>query len=55
MHTYQYRIDADNAGDVELICKGPPTRKWVGGESMDNETLSTGMRKCWDLISKSLQ
>jgi A/G-specific adenine glycosylase len=55
MHTYQYRIDADNAGDVELICKGPPTRKWVDSRSMDNETLSTGMRKCWDLISKSLQ
>jgi A/G-specific adenine glycosylase len=54
MHVYQYRIDADNARDIELICKGPPTRKWVDSESMDNETLSTGMRKCWDLVSKSL-
>jgi A/G-specific adenine glycosylase len=53
MHTYRYRIDADNAGEVELACKGPPARKWVDGESMGNETLSTGMRKCWDLISKN--
>ncbi|KAG9195255.1 A/G-specific adenine glycosylase [Alternaria panax] len=55
MHAYQYRIDADNAGDIELTCKGLPTRKWVDSESMDKETLSTGMRKCWDLVSKSLQ
>ena len=51
MHAYQFRIDlADNAHDVELACKGPPTRKWVDGASMDDETLSTGMRKCWDLL-----
>ncbi|KAI4643370.1 uncharacterized protein J4E78_009839 [Alternaria triticimaculans] len=54
MHTYQYRIDADKAGDIELTCKGPPTRKWVDSKAMDNETLSTGMRKCWDLVSESL-
>jgi len=54
MHAYQYRIDADNADHIELICKGPPARKWVDSGSMDKETLSTGMRKCWDLVSKSL-
>ncbi|CAN9391908.1 unnamed protein product [Alternaria alternata] len=54
MHAYQYRIDADNADHIELICKGPPARKWVDSGSMDKETLSTGMRRCWDLVSKSL-
>ncbi|KAF1934705.1 DNA glycosylase [Clathrospora elynae] len=53
MHAYQYRITADDAEDVELTYKGPPARRWVDTESMDNETLSTGMRKCWELISKS--
>ncbi|KAF2846608.1 DNA glycosylase [Plenodomus tracheiphilus IPT5] len=55
MHAYQYRITStDKTGDIDLTCKGPPTRKWVDTESMDNETLSTGMRKCWDLIQKNL-
>jgi A/G-specific adenine glycosylase len=54
MHAYQYRIDADNVGDMELTCKGPPIRKWVDSENMHAETLSTGMRKCWDLVSNSL-
>ncbi|EOA87683.1 uncharacterized protein SETTUDRAFT_108927 [Exserohilum turcica Et28A] len=51
MHAHHFRIDADNALDFEPLCKGPPTRKWVDGASMDDETLSTGMRKCWLLVS----
>jgi A/G-specific adenine glycosylase len=52
MHAYQYRI-ADDAEGIELACKGPPARRWVDTGAMDDETLSTGMRKCWELISKS--
>jgi A/G-specific adenine glycosylase len=53
MHAYQYSIDVENAEDVELICKGPPTRRWVDTDAMGDETLSTGMRKCWDHVAKS--
>jgi A/G-specific adenine glycosylase len=51
MHTYQYRIDVDDVVDIELTCKGSPARKWVDAGDMDDETLSTGMRKCWELVS----
>lgn len=52
MHAYHYRI-ADKAEAESLTCGGAPVRKWVDTSSMDNETLSTGMRKCWENITKS--
>jgi A/G-specific adenine glycosylase len=52
MHAYQYRI-ADDAEYIKLACEGLPARRWVDTKAMDDETLSTGMRKCWDLVSKS--
>lgn len=54
MHAVHYRLATDKASDIDLICKGPPARRWIDTESMDGETLSTGMRKCWDLIRKIL-
>ncbi|OAL47734.1 DNA glycosylase [Pyrenochaeta sp. DS3sAY3a] len=52
MHTYQYRVWADK-GMVQLpSCPAP--RKWVDTKAMEQETLSTGMRKCWRLVSNSL-
>ncbi|KAJ4364439.1 hypothetical protein N0V83_009033 [Neocucurbitaria cava] len=54
MHAYHYKITADKAEDVDLACNGPLARKWVDTETMDDETLSTGMRKCWELVEKSL-
>ena len=53
MHAYHYRVMADKTEDVALACKGPPARRWVDSETMDNETLSTGMRKCWEVIRKA--
>jgi A/G-specific adenine glycosylase len=53
MHAYQYRIAAEHTEQAALTCKGPPARKWVDADAMDDETLSTGMRKCWELISKN--
>jgi A/G-specific adenine glycosylase len=50
MHAHHYRI-TDKAEADNLTCEGTPVRKWVKTSSMDNETLSTGMRKCWDLIA----
>lgn len=29
-----------------------PGRKWVETGKMEGETLSTGMRRCWDLVKK---
>ncbi|KAF2629086.1 A/G-specific adenine glycosylase [Macroventuria anomochaeta] len=53
MHAYHYRV-TDNAEADSLICSGAPARKWVDTSSMDNETLSTGMRKCWELVAKNV-
>ena len=54
MHAYRYKITADKAEDVGVGCNGPVARKWVDTETMDDETLSTGMRKCWELVAKTL-
>jgi A/G-specific adenine glycosylase len=48
MHAYRFRITVDEAKDVDIACVGVPARKWVDAASMHGETLSTGMRKCWD-------
>ncbi|KAF1850473.1 DNA glycosylase [Cucurbitaria berberidis CBS 394.84] len=54
MHAYRYKITADKAEDVDLVCNGPLARRWTDTESMDGATLSTGMRKCWELIANTL-
>ncbi|KAF2193256.1 DNA glycosylase [Zopfia rhizophila CBS 207.26] len=48
VHSFLLQVDADKG--LEHALTGPPKRKWVDTESMDRETLSTGMRKCWELI-----
>jgi A/G-specific adenine glycosylase len=53
MHVHQFSIAVDSAEDIGLEQVGPPARRWVEAESMDDQTLSTGMRKCWDLITKA--
>ncbi|KAJ4359275.1 hypothetical protein N0V95_002286 [Ascochyta clinopodiicola] len=53
MHAYHYRITDKTEAD-SLVCDGTPARKWVSTNSMDNETLSTGMRKCWELVAGSV-
>ena len=54
MHTYHYKIIADETDAADLKCKGPLASKWVDTDSVDKETLSTGMRKCWELVAKDL-
>ena len=53
MHAYHYRI-TDKAEADSLICSGAPARKWVDTDAMEGATLSTGMRKCWDLVAKGI-
>ncbi|KAF2744255.1 DNA glycosylase, partial [Sporormia fimetaria CBS 119925] len=50
MHVHRYAIDADAGPDtgIQLTHAGPPKRKWVNTNDMDEETLSTGMKKCWE-------
>ncbi len=52
MHPFQYKVVADEKEARFLQCDGEPARKWVDAKSMDSETLSTGMHKCWELIVK---
>lgn len=52
MHAYHYRV-TDKTYAANLLRSGAPARKWVNASSMDNETLSTGMRKCWELVAKN--
>ena len=52
MYAYHYRITDKSEAD-SLTCSGTPVRRWVDTSAMDNETLSTGMRKCWELVSKN--
>ncbi|KAF1949524.1 DNA glycosylase [Byssothecium circinans] len=47
MHVQRFRLDA---GATKAKISGSPARKWVAMEDMDGETLSTGMRRCWDLV-----
>lgn len=53
MHVYQFELSGNDTEDAEKDDTGPPTRKWVEGAAMSQQTLSTGMRKCWDLIAKA--
>lgn len=54
MHCYHFKIECDDAEGIKTTQAGPPARKWVESASMDEETLSTGMRKCWDLVVGSV-
>jgi len=53
MHVHLFRISLDVDGGPAVLSSAstaPSSRKWVATESMDDETLSTGMRRCWDLV-----
>ncbi|KAF1964351.1 DNA glycosylase [Bimuria novae-zelandiae CBS 107.79] len=47
MHVHHFRVDVDEDGEVERGVEGV---KWVETERMGDETLSTGMRRCWDVV-----
>jgi A/G-specific adenine glycosylase len=53
MHVHQFSVSCDNAEDVSHGPSDSPSRKWVETEDMSQQTLSTGMRKCWDLVAKA--
>ena len=56
MHAQHLRLEADvgNVDAGQVAGPGSPARKWVATEDMDGETLSTGMRRCWDLVKARL-
>ncbi|KAF2451127.1 DNA glycosylase [Karstenula rhodostoma CBS 690.94] len=45
---YVVHIGLETDGE---ILEGAPARKWVATEDMGGETLSTGMRRCWELVA----
>lgn len=51
MHVQLFRVKTDQAEGVDYTVHSAPARKWVGTDSMENETLSTGMRRCFELIA----
>lgn len=54
MHVHLFSVEADIDGmDTSLAFPGPPRRKWVDTEAMENESLSTGMQRCWKLVDTS--
>ncbi|KAF2651197.1 DNA glycosylase [Lophiostoma macrostomum CBS 122681] len=52
MHVQLLSLSQGSAENIESIISGPPKRKWVDTEDMDDQTLSTGMRRCWELLRK---
>jgi A/G-specific adenine glycosylase len=49
MHVHRFQIDEDTkTAGLELPLPGP--RKWICTGDMGNQTLSTGMRRCWELV-----
>jgi A/G-specific adenine glycosylase len=53
MHVHQFEVSSNDTEVADEDDTGPPTRRWVEGAAMDQQTLSTGMRKCWELIAKA--
>ena len=53
MHVQRFTIKIEEMEALEKEIAGPPRRRWVATDEMDQETLSTGMRKCWELIKKA--
>ncbi len=50
MHVHHFRLDLP---EDPVPSADTPKRQWVESDAMDNETLSTGMRKCWDLVKNT--
>lgn len=53
MHVQRFAVGVEEVATLGRELAGPPRRRWVFEDEMDQETLSTGMRKCWELIKKT--
>ncbi|KAF2205756.1 DNA glycosylase [Delitschia confertaspora ATCC 74209] len=53
MHVHSLVVVADDKERVSIMEDEVLQRKWVVREAVENETLSTGMRKCWKLYKNS--
>jgi A/G-specific adenine glycosylase len=51
MHVHHFTVDADTDLPVSIPNHGGVRKKWVEAEAMENESLSTGMLKCWRLVA----
>jgi A/G-specific adenine glycosylase len=54
MHVQHFRLEADKAKlylKTESDLHDTQARRWVEATAMGDETLSTGMRRCWALVS----
>jgi A/G-specific adenine glycosylase len=54
MHVQLFRLQADKAKlylETQSDFHETQARRWVEATAMEDETLSTGMRRCWALVS----
>lgn len=49
MHVCHIRLETEDEA-----LEGTSGRKWVATENIEGETLSTGMRRCWELASSKM-
>jgi A/G-specific adenine glycosylase len=48
MYIHAFTLDWDDALAEKLVAKELPKRMWVDMEGVDDATLGTGMRRCWE-------
>ncbi|KAF2279399.1 DNA glycosylase [Westerdykella ornata] len=57
MHIHRFTLSVDDAldPDWDFMFPSPPARKWVDTQDVQGETLSTGMRRCWERVLRSCE
>ncbi|PSN71364.1 DNA glycosylase [Corynespora cassiicola Philippines] len=54
MHVSLFKLELTDDASPDMAPAGVPARKWVDTDAMGDQTLSTGMRRCWELVQKRL-
>jgi len=50
MHVHLFSFDGGD--DVDVGCGEGSRRRWLSSEDVEQESMGTGMRKCWALARK---
>ncbi|KAK3320277.1 DNA glycosylase [Cercophora scortea] len=55
MHVHLFTLHDDGEGDVEMALADAGIKttgqRWASGEDVEQESMGTGMRKCWALVN----
>jgi A/G-specific adenine glycosylase len=52
MHVQLFRVDDKTAQSLALEDSSGRRRRWASADSVEKETMGTGMRLCWALVKK---